>query len=57
MGQVDAEACTLEEYDVVLPFELLRRKQCAIKIVLGAKALYPNIDTPTSAKSVDFGSC
>ena len=56
-GQEDAEAGTLEEYATMLPFELLRRKQCAAEIVLvGAEAQDPGNGAQITAKSVDFGS-
>ncbi|RWW27834.1 hypothetical protein GW17_00007719, partial [Ensete ventricosum] len=38
MGQEDATTDTLEEYVVVLRFELSQRKLYTIKIVLGARA-------------------
>ncbi|THU44725.1 hypothetical protein C4D60_Mb02t10380 [Musa balbisiana] len=56
-GQEDVKASTLEEYTIVLSFELSQKKQCAAKIMLGAKAQDPDNGAPISSKSVDFGSC
>ena len=56
-GQEDAEAGTLEEYAIVLPFKLLGRKRCIAEIVLvGAKAQDLDNGALIAAKSVDFGS-
>ena len=55
-GQNNKNVGTLEEYVIVLPFELLQREQCAVEIVKGAEAHNPNNSTLISKKLVDFES-